>query len=265
MAGAVAVHRGDEDLAGARAPAHRRPTPRRLCPSPWRPPWVKTSHPRSLPGADGRRWRPRTHCDAELVGQLGDQSGSRIAAVFSATLSAPARSNRRASSGARTPPPTVNGMNTSRRGPGHHVDHGVAAVRRGGDVEEDELVRTLGVIAGGQLHRVSGVDRDRGTARPSPPARRRRRDRGSPGRHARRDRLLHGHRTLDQGGADDGAGQSVRSRRRRLRFERGQCREVGHRERTPPEATTGCDVGSRRSAPARRGRDRRASRPDRWP
>ncbi len=40
-------------------------------------------------------------------------SGRRIAAVFTATLSAPARSNRSTSATSRTPPPTVSGMKTS--------------------------------------------------------------------------------------------------------------------------------------------------------
>ena len=35
-----------------------------------------------------------------------------IAAVFTLTLSAPARSSRLKSSGSRTPPPTVSGMKT---------------------------------------------------------------------------------------------------------------------------------------------------------
>jgi hypothetical protein len=39
-------------------------------------------------------------------------SGRVTAAVFTATLSAPARSSRSTSSTARTPPPTVSGMNT---------------------------------------------------------------------------------------------------------------------------------------------------------
>ena len=41
--------------------------------------------------------------------------------------------------------------------PRHDVDHGVATVRRGGDVEEHQLVGALGVVAGRQLDRVAGV------------------------------------------------------------------------------------------------------------
>ena len=40
---------------------------------------------------------------------------------------------------------------------GHDVDHRLAGVGAGGDVEEDELVGALGVVAGGQLDRVAGV------------------------------------------------------------------------------------------------------------
>ncbi|MFN8217171.1 MAG: hypothetical protein U0R71_11310 [Solirubrobacterales bacterium] len=72
------------------------------------------------------------------------------------TLSAPASSTAWASATERMPPPIVNGMKT------------LSAVRRasstivslfvgGGDVEEDQLVGALGVVALGQLHRVAGV------------------------------------------------------------------------------------------------------------
>ena len=40
------------------------------------------------------------------------RSGSATAAVFTATLSAPARKSSKASSTVRTPPPTVKGRNT---------------------------------------------------------------------------------------------------------------------------------------------------------
>ena len=43
------------------------------------------------------------------------------------------------------------------RRPFHDVQHGGAIVRRGGDVEQHELVGTLGVVSGGQLHGVAGV------------------------------------------------------------------------------------------------------------
>ena len=41
--------------------------------------------------------------------------------------------------------------------PAHHVDHDVAALVGGGDVQEDQLVGALGVVDGRLLHRVAGV------------------------------------------------------------------------------------------------------------
>ena len=43
------------------------------------------------------------------------------------------------------------------RGTFHDVQHGGAIVRRSGDVEQHELVGALGVVAGGQFHRIAGV------------------------------------------------------------------------------------------------------------
>ena len=55
----------------------------------------------------------REVADAQAVLDAGaDKVSVNSAAVFTLTLSAPARSSRRASSSDRTPPPTVNGMNT---------------------------------------------------------------------------------------------------------------------------------------------------------
>ena len=84
-------------------------------------------------------------------------SGRCTAEVLTLTLSAPARSSRRASSTERMPPPTVKGMNTSSAVRASHLDHRVAAVARRRDVEEHQLVGAFGVVAGGQLHRVAGV------------------------------------------------------------------------------------------------------------
>ena len=42
-------------------------------------------------------------------------------------------------------------------GAGHHVEHGLALLRRRRDVVEDDLVGAFFVIAGGQLHRVAGI------------------------------------------------------------------------------------------------------------
>ncbi|SHY23077.1 Uncharacterised protein [Mycobacteroides abscessus subsp. abscessus] len=52
------------------------------------------------------------HCDPNRCANSASSSGRAIAAVFTPTLSAPARSNTLTSSTDRTPPPTVSGMNT---------------------------------------------------------------------------------------------------------------------------------------------------------
>ena len=52
------------------------------------------------------------HWDPNLSAASVSSSGRAMAAVFSDTLSAPARSSRSTSSTLRTPPPTVSGMNT---------------------------------------------------------------------------------------------------------------------------------------------------------
>ena len=106
----------------------------------------------------GRRWRPRA-LRAELRRRSRVMSSGRsTAAVFTDTLSAPTRSRRRASSTERMPPPIVNGMKTcsaTRLAISTIVSR---ALGRGGDVEEHELVGALGVVAGGQLHGVAGID-----------------------------------------------------------------------------------------------------------
>ena len=77
--------------------------------------------------------------------------------MFTETLSAPARSAAPASATARMPPPTVKGMKIDSA-----TRHTMSSVVRrrlvaGRDVEEDELVGALGVVAGGLLHRVARV------------------------------------------------------------------------------------------------------------
>jgi hypothetical protein len=53
-----------------------------------------------------------TACDPKRRLRRSRREGSLTAAVFTATLSAPARSSASASSTERTPPPTVKGRNT---------------------------------------------------------------------------------------------------------------------------------------------------------
>jgi hypothetical protein len=54
-----------------------------------------------------------THCAPNTSASSESSSGRATAAEFTDTLSAPASSTACASSTARTPPPIVNGMNTS--------------------------------------------------------------------------------------------------------------------------------------------------------
>ena len=80
-----------------------------------RPPCTTTSQAASV----GRSPSPRVDGDddrlpAERAAQRLTSVGSATAAVFSETLSAPARSTSRISSTVRTPPPTVSGMNARR-------------------------------------------------------------------------------------------------------------------------------------------------------
>ena len=99
-----------------------------------------------------------THWEPNSVAISETSSGRSTAAEFTDTLSAPARSSRRASSTVRMPPPMVKGMNTSSAVRAGHLEDGVAGVGRGGDVEEHDLVGALAVVAGGQLDRVAGID-----------------------------------------------------------------------------------------------------------
>src|SRR5579864_730668 len=73
-----------------------------------RPPCVYTSHPparvRFASIATTMHWLPNCAAPSRIT------SGRRTAAVFSPTLSAPARSMRRRSSTVASPPPTVNGI-----------------------------------------------------------------------------------------------------------------------------------------------------------
>ncbi len=156
VAGAVAVHRREQDLAGAELVGLARPTPRRRRPVGVRPPCTNDL-PAAVAGArlgvDGAHHALR----AELGGDLGDQPGRSTALVLTLTLSAPARSSRRASSTRADAAADGEGDEDLLGGATGDVDHRVAAVGRRGDVEEHELVGALGVVAGRQLDRVAGV------------------------------------------------------------------------------------------------------------
>jgi len=72
-------------------------------------------------------------------------------------LSAPASKSARTSSTARTPPPHGERQKDLLGGHAHDVEHGLAAVRRRGDVEKADLVRALPVVLGRDLYRIAGV------------------------------------------------------------------------------------------------------------
>ena len=114
LAGAVAVHRGEQDFAGAeRCPLA---APSRCTSSPVlvRPPWEKTSH---LPGADWRAsMATTTHWLPNFSRRLARPApAGAMAAELMLHLSAPASSRRRISATVRMPPPTVSGRKIARR------------------------------------------------------------------------------------------------------------------------------------------------------
>ena len=135
VAGAVAVHRGEQDLAGAPAPRTRRPRPaastrwprgRRGC----RPP----SRRRRRDG--GRRWPTTTHWAPNSSASSVISSGSATAAVLTAHLVGPGPQQPAGVVGVAHAAADGQGDEDLLGRPGHHLDHGVAAVGRGGDVEK---------------------------------------------------------------------------------------------------------------------------------
>ena len=94
---------------------------------------------------------------AVAAGQRGDQLGSRSAAVFRLTLSAPASTAAAASSSDRMPPPTVSGRKISRATALMVRASACRRLERRRDVEHDDLVDALDVVAPGELRRIAGV------------------------------------------------------------------------------------------------------------
>ena len=96
-------------------------------------------------------WAPK-RADARVI-----SSGSRTAAELSDILSAPAAStvadvlHRAQAAADRERDEDLLG------GAARELDDRAALLVARGDVEEDELVGALAVVAGGQLHRVAGV------------------------------------------------------------------------------------------------------------
>ncbi len=77
-----------------------------------RPPCVYTSHPDAAASERRASTATTTHCEPKCSAARRTSSGSESAAVFTATLSAPAPRMALKSSTERMPPPTVKGMNT---------------------------------------------------------------------------------------------------------------------------------------------------------
>ena len=81
-------------------------------PADLRPPWVVTSKPESVPGARRASTESTSTWLPNRSAISATSSGRWMAAVLTATLSAPARSRVSTSSVLDTPPPTVSGMKT---------------------------------------------------------------------------------------------------------------------------------------------------------
>ena len=84
-------------------------------------------------------------------------SGSRTAAELIDTLSHPASSNPRMSSIVRIPPPTVSGHEDLLSRPADDLQHNVAPLVAGGDVEKHQFVGAILLVTGRHGHRIAGV------------------------------------------------------------------------------------------------------------
>ena len=157
VARAVAVHAGQQDLAGATLSRRHRPgnhvesgrPPAAVGEDP--PAAAVRGRPRRASIATTMHWRPNASAPAVI------NSGCWIAAVLIETLSAPAVSSSRMSATDADAAADRQRDEDLVGGPRDHVDHRPPAVGAGGDVEEDQLVGALGVVEGGQLDRVAGV------------------------------------------------------------------------------------------------------------
>src|SRR5664280_1497102 len=128
-----------------------------------RPPWVNTSHSVASPDAPFRSAAAGVDCHdhalaTELVGQLGDESrpvhrcGVDTDLVRTGPEQLPGILDR------AHPSADGEGDEDHLGGPRDDVDHRPSVVRGSSDVEEDQFIGTLGVIARRQLDRVAGVE-----------------------------------------------------------------------------------------------------------
>ena len=99
-----------------------------------------------------------TACAPKLAPISPISSGRAIAAELMLTLSAPALKTAAASSAVRMPPPTVKGTKSFARRAPHSIEQRTAALVRGRDVEQHDLVGARRRMAMRQLRRVARVD-----------------------------------------------------------------------------------------------------------
>src|SRR5579885_1926496 len=149
----VRIHRSKENLSGSEILAAARPIDgvNSLI--------VAAAAGEDAPGVSG----------AARVDRQDDGLGSKFAAEFRNELGPPNRRGIDADlvgSGMQNRARAVNGSNSSPDGErdehftgcaGDDVNHGRAVVARGSDVEEDQLIGALLVVAGGQFNGISGV------------------------------------------------------------------------------------------------------------
>jgi hypothetical protein len=154
VAGAVAVHAGQQDLPRPQLDALDRP---RDGLAPLDPLAAAVDVDAPAVSLALRVDRQHHALGAEVVGQLGQQLGPRQRRGVDRDLVGPRVEHR-----LRVPDGADSAADRERDedvvgGPPRQLDDGVALLVRGGDVEEDQLVGALGVVALGQLDRVARV------------------------------------------------------------------------------------------------------------
>jgi hypothetical protein len=102
---------------------------------------------------------------AELHGGLGDEVGSRIAAVLSETLSAPACKHAADVGEGADAPAHGQRHEDLFAPPADDVHHRIALLVRGGDVEEGQLVGALFLVGAGGFDGIARVAQFRRTSR----------------------------------------------------------------------------------------------------
>src|SRR5699024_1484157 len=112
---------------------------------------------RGLVGDAARIDRQHEHLVAEALGDLRDHLGAGDGGgVDPALVRAGAQQLVHVVRGTHAAADGQRDEDLLRRA-AHHLDHGVPAAGRGGDVEEGELVGPLGTVTGGELHRVARI------------------------------------------------------------------------------------------------------------